>query len=167
MPINPLDGPIPGENYTADTKNFPWHRPPEFTDLDKAIEMIGKRLMSEESSIGLLTMIKNGATLVDLSQIFLMSGVAAGKWTLDFALLLAGPTAHIMYLMAKTDGIKCEIGIEKGSRPITKAFFDGAKQTGDAQEIKAGHDIKLEEVKQTAKGIMGAAMAQPAPEGGY
>lgn len=162
MPINPLDGPIPGENYTADTKNFPWHRPPEFTDLDKAIDMIGKKLMSEDSAIGILTMIENGATLVDLAQIFLMSGVSAGKWTLDFALLLAGPTAHIMYLMAKSDGIKCEIGIEEKTQPITKAFFDGAKKTNDADKINAGHDIKLDQVKKAAKG-MGLA----APEGEY
>ncbi len=45
-----FEGPIPGENYTSDTKNYPWHRPPEFDDLDKAIDYIGKRLTKEENA---------------------------------------------------------------------------------------------------------------------
>ena len=27
-------GPIPGENFTSDERNYPWHRPPEYTDTD-------------------------------------------------------------------------------------------------------------------------------------
>ena len=33
-----FDGPIPGENFTSETKNYPWHRPPEITDYDEALE---------------------------------------------------------------------------------------------------------------------------------
>ena len=35
-----FDAPIPGENYTAETKNYPWHRPPDIVDYDEAIDFI-------------------------------------------------------------------------------------------------------------------------------
>ena len=61
-----FDGPIPGENYTSDTKNYPWHRPPEYDDLDKAIEYIGKRLTNQEYAVGVLTMLEAGIPIVCL-----------------------------------------------------------------------------------------------------
>ena len=32
-----FEGPIPGENYLTDTKNYPWHRPPDLVDYDEAV----------------------------------------------------------------------------------------------------------------------------------
>lgn len=136
-----MDGPIPGENYTSDTKNYPWHRPPEFDDLDKAIDYIGKKLTKEDAAVGLLTMIEAGISLVDLTQTFLMSGIGNGKWTLDFALLLAGPTAHIMQIMAKAYGIEYDIGFtDKINGPPSKAFLDTVKEINRAKAAAAGRD---------------------------
>ena len=41
-PIQP-NAPIPGANYTSDTRNYPWHRPPDITDVDEALEHIMER----------------------------------------------------------------------------------------------------------------------------
>ena len=57
-----LDGPIPGANYTSDTKNYPWHRPPDFTNLDDAIEDSVKKLTRKKSVFGLISMMQNGMT---------------------------------------------------------------------------------------------------------
>ena len=38
-----FDGPIPGANFAADTKNYAWHRPPDITEYDEAVDyMINK-----------------------------------------------------------------------------------------------------------------------------
>lgn len=148
-----FDGPIPGENFTSDTKNYPWHRPPEHTDLDKAIDDIAKKLLDEDSMVGILTMLENGVTIVDLTDMFLTSGIGAGKWTVDFALLLAGPTSHILYLMAKAYGIDCDLGIENKQKPMTKAFFDGFK-IDEKKAAKVADQVDVEEVKEKATGFM-------------
>lgn len=145
--MKPFDGPIPGENFTSDTKNYPWHRPPEHTDLDTAIDEIAKRLLDEDSATGILTMLANGVTIVEITDMFLTSGIGAGKWTVDFALLLAGPTSHIFYMMAKAYGIECEMGIDNTTPPITKAFFDGFKSVDAASVQDAMADVDVEEVK--------------------
>lgn len=144
------DAPIPGANFTSDTKNYPWHRPPEFTDLDKAIEHIADKLMEKDSVFGLLTMLENGISVVELTDMFLTSGIGAGKWTLDFAFLLAGPTSHIIYLMAKAYGVECDLGINDDDElPLTKEFFDGFKQTKE-KSMKPLKEIDLELVKEAA-----------------
>jgi len=136
-----FDGPIPGENYTSDTKNYPWHRPPEFTDLDEAIDYIGKRLTKQESAVGFLSMAEAGISISDLTQMFLMSGVGAGKWTLDYALLLAGPTAHIIRTIVKAYGLKVNMGFKMEGLegiPTTKTFFEATRDINVAKAAAAG-----------------------------
>ena len=157
MPANPLipDGPIPGENMTADTKNYPWHRPPEVTDLDQGVEMITKKLTNPETANGLLTLMQSGVPLVKLADFFLTSGISAGKWTPDFAILLAGPTVRIMELMAKGYGLNYELGIDKSEPAHTIAFVNGLKETDKVKSRKVARDVPAigEQVKQEAKGF--------------
>jgi hypothetical protein len=159
-----FDGPIPGENFTSDTKNYPWHRPPEITDLDEAIEASFKKMTDDDNAVGLLTMMEVGVPIVQIADMFATSGIAAGKWTPDFALLLAGPLCHILYLMAKGYGVDCELGLEKTTKPLTKSFLEGAKRIDAKRAAKAMDEIDLETVISNAESSSPAA--PPAPMGG-
>lgn len=128
MAVSKFDAPIPGENMTSDTKNYPWHRPPEHDDLDAAIEDCANKLFDEESVISVTSALEMGITIAEMTQIFLMSGVGKGKWTVDFALLLAGPVSHMLVLMAKSEGIKVDLGIDSGPKPITSAFLKALQE---------------------------------------
>lgn len=160
MPVHPLSGPIPGENYTSDTKNYPWHRPPEVTNIDAAIELSAKQLMSEEGAPGLVTMLHAGIDIATLTQTFVMSGIGAGKWTPDFAILLAGPVSHMIYLMAKSEGIDADLGIDLPKQIITKSYMDYAKKNNEAlTTVKNLLDDPsvVADIDTKVKGLMGAA----------
>lgn len=162
-----LTGPIPGENFTSDTKNYPWHRPPEYNDLDKAIDGVAKKLLSEESATGILSMVQAGMTIAALTDTFLTSGIGAGKWTPDFALLLAGPTSHIMCLMCEGYGIEYDLGLEEKKNRITKSYLDAVKV--DTKKYKTIRDnIDIEEVKQRTEekssGFMGMGQQAQQPQ---
>lgn len=150
-----FSGPIPGENFTSDTKNYPWHRPPEFTDLDSAIEAAFKKLTDDDNSVGILTMLEYGVTVAEVTDMFVTSGIGAGKWTPDFAILLAGPVAHIIYLMAKGYDIDCDLGIERKAedRPPTKAFFDGQNRINEKMAARGVDPGILEEVQEASADI--------------
>lgn len=152
MALQQFDGPIPGENFTSDTKNYPWHRPPEHTDLDEAIDAIAEKLLEEDSAHGVLTMLENGVTIVQVTDMFLTSGIGAGKWTPDYALLLAGPTSHIIFLMAKAYGIDADLGIEDKQAPLTKAFFDGFKSVDKETVADAMDGVDIDLVVSPKKG---------------
>jgi hypothetical protein len=166
MPVSPMSGPIPGENYTSDTKNYPWHRPPEITDLDQAIEVSSKQLMSEEGSTGLVTMLQAGIDIATLTDVFVTSGIGAGKWTPDFAILLAGPISHIIYLMAKGYGIDADLGIDLPKNTRTKSYVDTV--AGDQGKIKQVMDYMgdpevVAHIEEQIKGFMSMGQAQPTP----
>lgn len=148
-------GPIPGENYTSDTRNYPWHRPPEFTDLDKAIDMIAKRMFSEQGQ-GVVVMLKAGMDVATITETFLLSGVGAGKWAVDMALLLAGPVSHIICLMAEAYDIDYDLGIDDKRPKQTAAFLKEIQKDEEAKKAVLKH---LPEVQEQAA-------AQPQPMGG-
>jgi len=167
-PFTP-DGPIPGENYTSDTRNYPWHRPPEITDLDKGIEASIKQLTQHESAVALLTMLQSGVTVVQATDIFLTSGMAKGKWTVDFALLLAGPISHMIKLMAEGYGIKYDMGLEDKKRStisfIKAKAIDPAKAVDVAEDVMgAEQQIKDQAASQPTPGAAPTGQPAMAPE---
>lgn len=162
MPQGMFDGPIPGANYTTDQKNFPWHRPPEFDNLDQAIEAVMEKVTSEDGSPSVLTLLNNGATCADLAFMSVMNGVMMGKWTTDYAVLMAGPVANIFWLMAKGYGIKAKLGVTDKPKGISNAYMKALKQTEksvDTQKaISAG-----EKVASALEGSSGGFMSPPKP----
>lgn len=162
-----LTGPIPGENFTSDTKNYAWHRPPEHTSIDTAIEEVYKKITKDHVSTGILTMIEMGTDISTITDMLVTAGIGAGKWTPDFAILMAGPVAHIIYLMAKGYGLDCELGYETSKRPPTAAFFKGIKKIEEAKAKRAIGNLDLDEVKEYAKergieGFAGMSLEDPA-----
>jgi hypothetical protein len=178
MPIDPRNpiAPIPGENYTSDTKNYAWHRPPEITDLDKAIEVSIKQLTEKNAAYQLLTVLQAGVSVVQATDMFVTAGIGAGKWTPDFAILLAGPVSHMMKLMAEGYGIKYQMGLEDKPMP-TIAFLKAQNQIslGRKEAWEAGQKVvaKTEEIKDKAAaqapgsgGFMGEGSTEAATDVG-
>lgn len=167
MMPNP-NGPIPGENFTSDPKNQAWKRPPEITNLDQGIELAAKQLMDEEKSQGLLTMMQMGTPINILTDIFVTSGIGAGKWTPDFAILLAGPVSHIMMLMAKGEGIEPDLGIElkKNTRTISymKAMQEDQENITNVYNALKEPDT-VQAMEQSVKGFMGMGAEMSKQEG--
>lgn len=142
------NGPIPGENYTSDTKNYPWHRPPKYTDLDDAIEFAYKKLMSNPE--GLLTLMELGMPIVVLTELFLLNQMGQGMWTPDYMILMAGPVAHIMYLMGKGYGIEPNMDIFKKKNYTTGTFFKKVKKLNEEKVKSLGGKVDLSMIQEAA-----------------
>ena len=162
-PINLMqhpNGPIPGENYTSDTKNYPWHRPPDHTDLDSAIVDAMKHLSQKANAYGLLNSLSLGVTVVQAATMFVISGVGKGKWTVDHAILLAGPVAKIIQIMADGAKIKYDMGLEDDPIPtvgyygeLTKIESENVSFAGEAardkiKTVRPPNPAILDQVKQ-------------------
>lgn len=160
-----LAGPIPGENFTSDTKNYPWHRPPEFDSLDKAIEYSVKKLTNQGTSLKMLTLMKNDVPVSAITEMFLMGGIMRGKWTVDYALLMAGPVSHILSMMAKASKIKYRMGIDDPKPKYTDAYFREMKKV-TPEEGEAG--LAVSGMIETSLGdISEEESDQPTRSGGF
>jgi len=127
MPAMFPDGsmPIPGENYTSDTKNYPWHQPPEYKNPQDALDKMSVKLTDPKVSHGLVSLAEAGIPLLRIAQMICMEGIAQGKWTVDTALLLAGPFCKIVEMMCDLFDVDYDLGIEEDNSFNTGVFYKG------------------------------------------
>jgi hypothetical protein len=157
-----MDMPIPGENFTSDTKSYPWHQPPEFTSIGPALEKMSQKMTDRKTAPLLMSMVETGLPLYKVSQIIIMEGMANGKWTLDLGLLLAGPITKILEIMCNVYEVEYNLGIEEEDDEPTGKFargiIDMEKASSDRGVLKLVRD-EMPKIEATAED-------QETPEGG-
>jgi len=67
--------PIPGSSLTNSKDNpYPWESPPQFTELQPAIDAIFIELTEPEAYYSMLGLLENGLPVGDVTQIVLQDG---------------------------------------------------------------------------------------------
>lgn len=157
-----MDGPIPGENYTSDTRNYPWHRPPDIVDYDEAVEYVVTQLSQPQTFSTALTMMEAGASLTGVVSAINMINVGEGKYPIDLSLLIAGPIARYLQILAKQNNIEVEVGNEGKDEYMTLPRLKAlAGVMDDESEDGLTSDAPTEAVEQPVEGMSGGLMAPP------
>jgi hypothetical protein len=151
-----FEAPIPGENYTSDTRNYPWHRPPEITDYDEALEWSVQHLTDPENGFRYIGLMKAGASIASVTDMHVTKGIMDGKWTVDFALLIAGPIARILQIMAKSYGLDPEMGTDQEYEIISDSDIEAAEALAIDQQM-------AEEAFQEASETLPELLEEPEP----
>jgi len=160
------DAPIPGENFTADERNYPWHRPPDIVNTDEAIDYVATHLSESDEGLAYMNMLESGVTIAGVTDMIITLGISDGKWTPDFGILIAGPVARLLTIVAKGYSIDYEMGLETDQRFVTSEFVkELAAQSG---AVTVAIDEELQDVKDTApqeeepmeQGLMAMAPAE-------
>lgn len=160
------NAPIPGENFTSDWRNYPWHRPPDITNVDEAIEYIAEHLADTDEGLQYMSYMKAGVSVAAVTDMILTLGIADGKWSIDFAILIAGPVARLITIMAKGYEIEYTMGIESESDFVPserlKAEFELVEEDKEAmkQEMQDVADTAEEDVGalEGGEGLMSPAL---------
>lgn len=113
-----LDAPIPGGNYTSDTRNYSWHRPPDLVDYDQAVDYLINKIDEPEQIEVVFAMLGIDAHITTVVTTILLQAVSKGKIGIDLAILVAGPLARYIEISAKDVGMKYELGVENKDRVI-------------------------------------------------
>ena len=113
-----LEAPIAGGNFTSDTKNYSWHRPPDLVDYDEAVGYMIDRIDEPEQIELVYAMLGIDAHITTVVTTLLLQAVSKGKVGIDLAILIAGPLARYIEIAAKDVGIKYEMGVEDKDRVI-------------------------------------------------
>ena len=105
-PVDPFDAPIPGESLTNATDNRQaWEQPPEFTDVNEAIQETFLAITEGETYIDIMDSIRGGTNIADLTQVILFKGYTKGKWNTDLMVLLVEPIMYVLIALAEHNGI--------------------------------------------------------------
>jgi hypothetical protein len=114
--MTPFSAPIPGANYTSETKNYPWHRPPDIVSFDDGVEYLMQKLAEQESTELTFSLLQMDIPITSVCNVLLRQLVTKGKFGIDLAILLAGPLARYIEIIANDSGIKHEMGVDDKAR---------------------------------------------------
>lgn len=94
--------PIPGISLTTDPDNpMPHDRPPEYTNLHKALNYIFENAIEEENYTQFIKLMADGFPLIEVVQTVLFSGFYNGKWNFSLMQLLIEPTTYIFLALCE------------------------------------------------------------------
>ena len=148
-----IDAPVPGANLLADTRNYPWHRPPDITDYDEAVSYMISRVSQEEQAELVYSLLQIDTTVTTIVSGLLMQSIAKGKIPIDLAILISGPEARYIEVIAQTNGYKYDMGTDTSDRvKITPTLLKMAMGIVDEDD---------EEMEDTPEEVVSAM-----PEGG-
>lgn len=150
------NAPIPGANYTSDTRNWPWHRPPDITDLDGALEHVMERLTETDAGMRYMSLIEAGTPITTITDMVVTLAIGRGKFTPDFAILVAGPVARMLEIMAKSYKIDYDLGIDEDEEFTTPVALKKTIELSAPKE-EPNEEEEVEEVEQPPLGFMAPA----------
>ena len=156
-----IDAPVPGANLLADTRNYPWHRPPDITDYDEAVSYMISRISQEEQAELVYSLLQIDTTVTTIVSGLLMQSIAKGKIPIDLAILISGPVARYIEVIAQTNGYKYDMGTDTSDRvKITPTLLKMAM--GIVEDDDEEMEDTPEEVVSAIPegGLMGAPMDQ-------
>jgi antitoxin component of RelBE/YafQ-DinJ toxin-antitoxin module len=156
-----IDAPVPGANLLADTRNYPWHRPPDITDYDEAVSYMISRISQEEQAELVYSLLQIDTTVTTVVSGLLMQSIAKGKIPIDLAILISGPVARYIEVLAQTNGYKYDMGTDTSDRvKITPTLLKMAM--GIVEDDEEEMEDTPEEVVSAMPegGLMGAPMDQ-------
>ena len=156
-----IDAPVPGANLLADTRNYPWHRPPDITDYDEAVSYMISRISQEEQAELVYSLLQIDTTVTTVVSGLLMQSIAKGKMPIDLAILISGPVARYIEVIAQTNGYKYDMGTDTSDRvKITPTLLKMAM--GIVEDDDEEMEDTPEEVVSAIPegGLMGAPMDQ-------
>ena len=156
-----IDAPVPGANLLADTRNYPWHRPPDITDYDEAVSYMISRISQEEQAELVYSLLQINTTVTTVVSGLLMQSIAKGKIPIDLAILISGPVARYIEVLAQTNGYKYDMGTDTSDRvKITPTLLKMAM--GIVEDDDEEMEDTPEEVVSAIPegGLMGAPMDQ-------
>ena len=143
-----FDGPIPGENYTSDPKNYPWHRPPDESDFVRIVDKSIKKMATKERTGLILSALESGETILDFVTGTARVSVGNGRLPIDMAILAAGPIARYMESLAEAAGIEFERGWEQDPPMITaarlRAYGGTVEEVEERDEEMSANDAAVE-----------------------
>ena len=111
-----FSAPIPGANFTTDTRNYGWHRPPEITNFDDGVEYLIRKMDDPDQSDLIFSLIEMKTPITVIVSTLMLQAISRGKIPIDLGILMSGPVARYIEILAKSEGLPYEMGADDKDR---------------------------------------------------
>lgn len=152
-----FDAPIAGANYAADTRNYPWHRPPDLVNYDEGVDYLIQKMNEPQELELVYALLDIDAHVSTIVSSLLMQGISRGKFSIDLAVLMAGPIARYIGILADEQDIKYNMGVGDEDRvSITPTSLKLALGILDSDGEEETLEVLSEVPVMQEGGLMGA-----------
>ena len=149
-----FDAPLPGQSLTTTPKNYPWERPPEMSNLNKAIDYYMEKLSSEETIDNLLEMLELKTPVTAMVNAITTVGVMQGLHSVDVKLLVSPMIHEYIRAIGKRAQVDIEDELDAPASPednsttisMLQRAIDRIETSEDEED-----DEGVELMRQTAK----------------
>ena len=108
-------------------------------------------LTETDAGMRYMSLIESGTPITTITDIIVTLGVGRGKFSIDFALLIAGPVTRMLEIMAKSYKIEYDLGIDEDDDFTTAVVYKKAIALNTPEE-----EIVEPEVEEPDAGFMSA-----------
>lgn len=106
MAFDVFDAPIPGQSLTQEVGSAPYESPPQFVEVDDALEYLFDKLSEKRQATRLVLLLKKGVPVEYIVRTILYDGFTKNKWTPDVALLMGRILMAMVISIGYTAGVK-------------------------------------------------------------
>ena len=160
-----LDGPIPGQNLTAELGSRPWQTPPQFTTVEEALDYYIPRLQADEVTEQLLDVLEMGVPVTTVANTMQLASVMEGKHSVDVGMLVLPVLIEMIMLIADTAGIEYETGLQKDRTKVRGSLVNKAlnrlQSEGDEEEMSMTME-EPEDTEEAPEEMTGGLMSRRA-----
>jgi len=152
--LGQMQRPIPGQSLTNSPDSpYPWEQPPEFTEIQPAIESLYVSLTEDDAYEAIVDLIDADNTISDAAQIVLYAGFEEGLWNPDLMTLLIEPTMYLIMGLAERAG-RLEYKIDR--EPEVEDEEDKLQQVTAMEQLLTKTAVQAEEDKVSGvqKGVL-------------
>jgi len=146
--------PIPGQSLTNSPDSpYPWEQPPEFTEIQPAIESLYVSLTEDDAYEAIVDLIDADNTIADAAQVVLYAGFEEGLWNPDLMTLLIEPTMYLIMGLVERAG-RLEYKIDR--EPEVEDEEDKLQQVTAMEQLLSKAAVQAEEDKVSGvqKGVL-------------
>lgn len=144
-----LDGPIPGQNLTAELGSRPWQTPPQFTTVEEALDYYIPRLQADEVTEQLLDVLEMGVPVTTVANTMQLASVMEGKHSVDVGMLVLPVLIEMIMLIADTAGIKYETGLQKDRTKVRGSLVSKALNRLQSEDgMEEEQPLEMEEAQE-------------------
>lgn len=106
LDVDPFDAPIPGESLTEPLGSAIYEKPPTFTGVQEASEVIFDKLTKPRNAAKIVKLLEAGAPAESLARILLKKGFEKGQWSPDLGLALGRVVMYQIAALGSSAGVK-------------------------------------------------------------
>jgi len=152
--LGQMQRPIPGQSLTNSPDSpYPWEQPPEFTEIQPAIESLYISLTEDDAYEAIVDLIDADNTIADAAQVVLYAGFEKGLWNPDLMTLLIEPTMYLIMGLVERAG-RLEYKIDR--EPEVEDEEDKLQQVTAMEQLLSKAAVQAEEDKVSGvqKGVL-------------